>query len=454
MRRFFQDITCIGLLTLGIVTLLAVTSGSAADTQDKDVVVAQIGTEKVTLADLNAKIAEIPPYARKNFLKRDGKEKILDNVIKSKILYLAAIEAGYDKDPEIKAKVDDAVQRIYQSEYFKRQIKDQVGVSDKDIKDYYDQHKESYKNENRVKVAHIQVDTEAEATKIVEKIKAGETFEDLAKKYSLDNSTNNTGGVLGFITKDSYIRGIGKNKEFEDAAFALKNVGDMSPPVKTEKGFHLIKLIEKQTGGYQELDAVKTDIANKLLVTEAMVKAEYDKNQAEYVTRARVKVKHIQVNTEDEAKAILKQLQAGGDFEQLAREKSEDKSSSNKGGDLGYIYKEGYIRGIGKDPEFERAAFELEIGKFGGPVQTKKGFHIVAITEKTPERVKSIDEVESQIRNRLLRDAKEGAMDRQFTDLRKKFNVQIFSDNIADSAETDFPDASEAVMGEQPYEEY
>ncbi|MBN2054019.1 peptidylprolyl isomerase, partial [bacterium] len=423
---------------------------AANSAQGDPSVVTEIAGQTITMSELNEKIKEIPPYARKNFLKAEGKEKILDNMIKSRLLYLAAMDAGYDKDPEIQAKVKDAVERIYQSEYFNRNIKEQVGVSDEDITRYYETHREDYRMDERIKVAHILVDTEPEAVTIAQKLKDGEDFDSLAKRFSLDLSSNNTGGVIGYITRDGYIRGIGKNEDFEQAAFALREAGDLSGPVQTKKGWHIIKLLEKTEEGYQPLEEVKSDIANQLLVTEEDVRKEYENNKDAYMTRARVKVSHIQLNTEKEAQDALERLRKGADFGTLARELSQDKSSSKKDGDIGYIYENGYIRGIGKDQAFEQAAFAAEEGTYTDPVKTKKGYHVILVVAKEAAGQKELTEVESQIRNKLLRDSKENAIERQFNDLWERYGVKIFKDHITDSKAEDFPQ-EEQEEGAMPF---
>lgn len=399
---------------------------------EEDVAVAKIGDLVIRASDLDKKIEEIPQYARKNFLKAEGKRKILENMIKSEVLSRAAMDAGYEKDPEIRDKIEEAKKRILQSEYFKREIKDSTGVSEKELVQYYEEHKEEYKLTERIKVAHILTDTEDEALAVRNKLDSGVSFSEAAKKESKDFGSRNDGGTLGYITRGSYIKNIGKSEEFENAAFKLE-VGQYSRPVQTLKGWHIISVLERQDKAYKPLDEVRSEIASELMVTEEMVREEYDRNKADYMTRARVKVQHIQFEEEAQAKEIRAKLLQGADWAEMCRLHSQDKASAAKSGDIGYIYESGYIRGIGKDEEFERVAFGMTTGAISEVVKTAKGYHLIKLLEKDSARQKAYDEVHSQIRNKLLRDAKENSLERNFDKLKSKYKVKVYEENIVDS---------------------
>jgi peptidyl-prolyl cis-trans isomerase C len=89
---------------------------------------------------------------------------------------------------------------------------------------------------NKIKCSHILVKKQSEAIEILEKIKKGENFSSLAKQFSLDKGSGKRGGDLGFFSKGMMV------KPFEDTAFKLQ-VGEISEPVKTEFGYHVIKRI-------------------------------------------------------------------------------------------------------------------------------------------------------------------------------------------------------------------
>jgi peptidyl-prolyl cis-trans isomerase D len=140
-----------------------------------------------------------------------------------------------------------------------------IDVTDDEIQQYYQNHQDLYRTEEERRVAHILVTTEnksdeeaqAKIQQLADRIKAGEDFAEVAKAESEDFSAEN-GGDLGFAG-----RGV-MDAEFEKAMFALKNVGDISDVVKTEFGYHLIKLIDIKPGEVRPLEEVKSQIAARL----------------------------------------------------------------------------------------------------------------------------------------------------------------------------------------------
>jgi peptidyl-prolyl cis-trans isomerase C len=402
---------------------------------DAGVVLATIGDKQITNADLEKKLEEIPTYARANFLTKEGKMKLLDRLIRNELLIRAAEAAGYDKRPEIQAKIDDARERILTSEYFKNEMSQATTSSDKELLDYYNGHKAEYKKDESVDARHILLDSESEAKSIRQKIIGGEiAFEKAAAEYSKDIETKNDGGKLGKIVKGGAIKGIGKSSEFDEKIFALKS-GDISEPISTKRGFEIVKVDSKEEGGYKPFDEVKQQISEESQVKDADILKEYQGNPEEYKTKARVKIKHIQVATEAKAKEIEKKLKNGAEFDQLVETDSTDQASVKQKGSLGYLYKDGYIRGIGKDPDFEKAVFALKEGETSGPIQSKKGWHVVKIEEKTEEALKPLEEVKSQIRSKLLRDAKDKGMDNKFDELKKKYSCTVYEDRVTGSSE-------------------
>lgn len=133
-------------------------------------------------------------------------------------------------------------------------------------------------------------------------------------------------------------------------------------------------------------------------VSDADVKARYDKEIAALPKQEEVSVRHILVKTEEEAKAIIAELDAGKDFAELAKEKSTDPNKS-EGGDLGYFTKGRMV------PEFEEAAFAMEKGTYSKtPVKTQFGFHVIKVEDKRDAPPPAFDQVAQQIRQLVMRD--------------------------------------------------
>ncbi|MGD9481323.1 peptidylprolyl isomerase [Shinella sp. G-2] len=133
-------------------------------------------------------------------------------------------------------------------------------------------------------------------------------------------------------------------------------------------------------------------------VTPEEVKARYDKEVAAITPEDEIRARHILVKTEEEAKAIIKDLDAGKDFIEIAKEKSTDPNKS-EGGDLGYFAKGRMV------PEFEAAAFALEKGAYSKePVKTQFGFHVIKVEDKRKQQPPALDQVEGQVRQLVMRD--------------------------------------------------
>ena len=133
-------------------------------------------------------------------------------------------------------------------------------------------------------------------------------------------------------------------------------------------------------------------------VTEDEVKARYEKEIAALPKQEEVNARHILVKTEEEAKAIIAELDSGKDFAELAKAKSEDSNKSD-GGDLGWFSKGRMV------PEFEEAAFALEKGAYTKtPVKSQFGFHVIKLEDRRDVQPPAFDQVEPQVRQLVMRD--------------------------------------------------
>ena len=133
-------------------------------------------------------------------------------------------------------------------------------------------------------------------------------------------------------------------------------------------------------------------------VTEDEVKARYEKEVAALPKQEEVNARHILVKTEEEANEIIKQLEAGKDFAELAKEKSEDSNKSD-GGDLGWFTKGRMV------PEFEEAAFALKKGEYTKkPVKSQFGYHVIKLEDRRDVQPPAFEQVEPQVRQLVMRD--------------------------------------------------
>jgi peptidyl-prolyl cis-trans isomerase C len=134
----------------------------------------------------------------------------------------------------------------------------------------------------------------------------------------------------------------------------------------------------------------------KAAVSEGAMHQLYDEATRQMAGQQEVHARHILVKTEEEAKAIIAELNKGADFAELARQKSTDPGAS-EGGDLGYFPKDEMV------PEFADAAFKLEKGQISEPVHTRFGWHVIKVEDKRERQVPAFDQVRDQLATHLVR---------------------------------------------------
>lgn len=141
-------------------------------------------------------------------------------------------------------------------------IIDSVEVSDAEIEEYYNNNKAGFTVEEQVQASHILVEDEATAKEILDKLNSGSDYAELAKEYSIDGSASR-GGNLGFFPRGRMV------KPFEEAAFALE-VGEISGIVKTDFGYHIIMVTDRQEAGTISLEESRDNIRDTLLHQKQM----------------------------------------------------------------------------------------------------------------------------------------------------------------------------------------
>ncbi|MBN1882110.1 MAG: peptidylprolyl isomerase [Deltaproteobacteria bacterium] len=181
----------------------------------------------------------LPPEVAPILSTPEGKKQYLENLVMEEILYHEAGKEGILDDPYVMYMAEKAKRSVIIEEYLRRELsKGLVTPSTEDILAFYEENKDAFDNAETIRVRHILVDTQEEAEEILELLNEGESFNDLAREYSIC-PTGPDGGDLGFFKRGDMIA------EFEDAAFALEKPGDISDIVKTKYGYHIIKMEDK-----------------------------------------------------------------------------------------------------------------------------------------------------------------------------------------------------------------
>lgn len=182
--------------------------------------------------------------------------RVRESLINMEVLSRAAIDKGLDKTPDVTAAIDiqrkNTYAKIYLDDYIKKHP-----VTDAEIQSEYDKAKAAAKGDE-YHASHILVKTEAEAKKLIADLGKKVKFADLAKKYSLDPGSAKKGGDLNWSTSNAFV------KEFSDALQSLKKGEITRTPVKTQFGYHIIKLNDTRPMKIPPLAEVKGEVLKQL----------------------------------------------------------------------------------------------------------------------------------------------------------------------------------------------
>jgi peptidyl-prolyl cis-trans isomerase C len=219
-------------------------------------ILAVVNGIEITERELEATISRFPKE-RQGYLKTEqGKSQLLDEIISFELIYNYAKDSGIENDPEYLEQLERAKKEILTQTAISKVVA-QANVSDKEVEDYYNANREMFKNPEMVSAKHILVETEEKAREISNKIGEGMTFEEAARQFSSCPS-NAQGGSLGKFGKGQMV------PEFEQAAFKLE-IGKVSDPVKTQFGYHLIKVDEREESSVKPFEEVKISIKGNIL---------------------------------------------------------------------------------------------------------------------------------------------------------------------------------------------
>jgi peptidyl-prolyl cis-trans isomerase C len=245
-----------GFLPSLAVTVLILSGPLSTLAGSNEKILATIGNETVTEADLQQMADAVPERLRHLYLTPEGRQKSLDYVINIYVLAAEAQKEGMDKSPEVRRLLafttKDLLARLYLDKA-SRTIKDPTV---EDAKAYYEKNKAQYATPESVHLRHILVKTEKEAQDALKRLQKGEKFDALAQKVSICPSKEQ-GGDLDWVPKGTLLG------EVENAAFAMDK-GQITGPVKSTFGYHVLFLEDKRPAQQSSFDQVKDYIVEQL----------------------------------------------------------------------------------------------------------------------------------------------------------------------------------------------
>ena len=187
----------------------------------------------------------------------EGRAMVLEQLIARKLFLADALRNVYEREPAFKEQLRDVREQLL-IQYAMNKAVEGVKVTDAEVKQYFDEHADQFAAQPVVSASHILVDNELKAHSILKEIRAGGiSFEDAARKYSSCPSAQQ-GGNLGEFGRGQMV------PEFDQAVFSME-VGEIAGPVKTQFGYHLIRLDEKKDSEPITFEQVKQELSAHLL---------------------------------------------------------------------------------------------------------------------------------------------------------------------------------------------
>jgi len=256
-----------------------------------------------------------------------------------------------------------------------------VTLAPDDVQRYYEDNVDQYSTPEQVRSSHILLKTEGKdeaavrklAEQVLAKVKAGGDFAALATQYSEDEGSKDKGGDLDFFGRGAMV------PEFEQVAFTLQP-GATSDLVKTQYGFHIIRVTEKRAAVTRPLDEVKAQIENQLKFERAQTQA----------TRM--------------AEAAAADIKKPADIDRVGKARGFTVAES------GMFQRDEPIAGIGFAPEVGAWAFQLGPDEASPSIRTSQGFVIIAVTGRQDAYLSKLDEVKAKVReDAMLKKALEAA---------------------------------------------
>jgi len=248
-------------------------------------IVAEIGAEKISEADLDGIIEstidnQLEPMAgfmtgeqfneqKKKMLEQykggETKQQFLQVWLAQEILYRQALEEGLAEKKEIKKIIEELNRGVLSQQLMNRELADKIHITETDLQTYYEANKSEFVEPAKAKISHILVDDEEQAGDLIKRIKDGEDFAELAKQFTKDESTKEAGGKIDTdVTKGTNIPVIGESEELNDKIFAADAPAVLDSPIKTEKGWEIVRIEEKTAERQKSFDEVGQQVMYSL----------------------------------------------------------------------------------------------------------------------------------------------------------------------------------------------
>lgn len=219
-------------------------------------IVAKVEDVEITEDQVVEFVRGMGPEMANHFKSEEGVKSVINELVFQELMVLDAEERKLYEEEEFKNALAETRKNLLKSYAFSKIIGD-ITVSEEEAKSYYEKYKDSFITPDAVTASHILVDTKEEADKLLKKLNEGAVFEELAKEYSTCPSKE-AGGKLGTFYPGQMV------EPFDKKVFSMEK-GEISEPVKTEFGYHIIRLDDKIPGGEKSFEEIKDQCLQETL---------------------------------------------------------------------------------------------------------------------------------------------------------------------------------------------
>ncbi len=241
--------------SLVLLPLVLALSGCLTLKSDNSKVLARFDGTVVTENEFLKKVQGLPKAMQSAAMNR--RKDLIQDIAAEHFLLKEALHRKVDKEADVKDLIEVARKKILIAKLVENEVDGKIQLDSQDVAKYYEFHKEEFMTPLLLRASHILVKTQEEADSLKSQLDAGGDFEELARQHSVD-TTAPRGGDLGFFQKGQFV------PEFEEAVFALKK-GEVSAPIKTAFGYHIIRLNDRAEPRLRELKSVKNMVEERLV---------------------------------------------------------------------------------------------------------------------------------------------------------------------------------------------
>ncbi|MCK4225448.1 peptidylprolyl isomerase [candidate division WOR-3 bacterium] len=223
-------------VSLSFLALIGIILFPGCKKEEKGEIVARVGKTTLTVEEL---LTQIPPQMLIN-TSPETRKMILDNWVSNELIYQDALKKGFENRPEVEKQLEQVKRGVITQAYVQEMLANSRFIPENEARAYFEEHEEDYNTV--IEVSHISLNSQEKGVEVLRKLKEGQSFATLARRYSTDSATAKKRGSFGSFRKGDLV----KLPTFEQIAFSLKKSGDMTPVVQTEFGYDIIKLLSRK----------------------------------------------------------------------------------------------------------------------------------------------------------------------------------------------------------------